>query len=108
MLAGLDEIDWAALSHAYGPATDVPQWVRSLRSPDPEVRAWAREDGNIVHQGTRHAATAPAVPFLVELALAPDTRGRDWLVWLLTYAAIGYDADSLPEGIVEVTVDQLA
>jgi HEAT repeats len=108
MLAGLDEIDWAALSHAYGPATDVPEWVRSLRSPDPEVREWAREYWNIVHQGTRYAATAPAVPFLVELALADDTWARHWLVELLTYAAIGDDAASLPGGIVEVTLDQLA
>jgi hypothetical protein len=80
----------------------------TCQSTDPEVRAWAREDGNIVHQGTRYAATAPAVPFLAELALAQDTRGRDWLVWLPTYAAIGDDAASLPEGIVEVTLDQLA
>jgi hypothetical protein len=108
MLAGLDEIDWAALSHAYGPATDVPEWLRALRSPDPEVRQWAHEDWNIVHQGTRYAATAPAVPFLVELVLAHDTPARDWLVELLTFAAIGRDAASLPEGIVEVTVDQLA
>ncbi len=108
MLAGLDEIDWAALSHAYGPATNVPKWLRSLRSPDPEVREWAREYWNIVHQATRYAATAPTVPFLVELALAHDTRARHWLVWLLTYAAIGYDAASLPGGIVEVTLDQLA
>jgi hypothetical protein len=108
MLKGLDEIHWAALSHAYGPATDVPQWLRSLRSPDPEVREWAREYWNIVHSGTRYAATAPAVPFLVELALAPDTPDRHWLVSLLTYVAIGCDAASLPEGIVEATVDQLA
>jgi HEAT repeat protein len=108
MLEGLDEIDWAALSHAYGPATDVPQWLRSPRSPDPEVREWAREYWNIVHQATRYAATAPAVPFLAELALAPDTRARHWLVELLTYAAIGYDDASLPGGIVEVTLDQLA
>jgi hypothetical protein len=67
MLEGLDEIDWAALSHAYGPATDVPEWLRSLRSPDPEVREWVREDWNIVHQGTGYAATAPAVPFLADL-----------------------------------------
>ena len=108
MLEGMDAVDWAGLRHAYGPATDVPQWLRSLGSPDPEVRQCAREYWNIVHQGTRYAATAPAVPYLVDLALARDTRGRDWLVWLLTYAAIGYDADSLPDGIVEVTLDQLA
>jgi hypothetical protein len=54
MLEGLDQLDWAARRHAYGPATDVPEWLRSLRSPDPEVRQWAYEDWNIVHQGTRN------------------------------------------------------
>jgi len=108
MLEGLDQVDWAALTHAYGSASDVPQWLRALRSPDPEVRQWAQEDWNIVHQGTRYTATAPAVPFLVELALAPDTPDRHWLVELLTFAAIGYDATSLPDGIVEATLDQLA
>jgi hypothetical protein len=73
MLAGLDELDWAALRHACGAATDVPEWLRSLL-PGPEVRQWAGEDGSIVHQATRYAATAPAVPFLVELAMARDTR----------------------------------
>jgi hypothetical protein len=34
------------------------------------------ENGNIVHQATRYAATAPAVPFLVEPAVARDTRAR--------------------------------
>jgi hypothetical protein len=62
MLEGLEEIDWAALRHAYGPATDVPQWLRPLRSPDPEVRQWAREYWNIVHQGTRYAATRRRCP----------------------------------------------
>jgi hypothetical protein len=108
MLAGLDEIDWAALRHAYGPATDVPEWLRSLRSPDPQMPQWAREYWNIVHSATRYTATAPAVPFLAELALAPDTPDRHWLVWLLTFAAIGYDAASLPEGTAEVSLDQLA
>jgi HEAT repeats len=108
MLEGMDQIHWAELGHAYGAATDVPQWLRALRSPDPEVREWARDYWNIVHSGTRYTATAPAVPFLVELALAPDTPARHWLVELLTYAAIGYDAASLPDGIVEVSSDQLA
>jgi hypothetical protein len=37
MLAGLDELDWAALRHACGAATDMPEWLRSLL-PGPEVR----------------------------------------------------------------------
>ncbi|KAI1014527.1 hypothetical protein LB504_012133 [Fusarium proliferatum] len=36
-LAGLESIDWSQLSHAYGPADDVPQLLEDLQSTDPEV-----------------------------------------------------------------------
>ncbi len=107
MLEGLDAVNWAALGHAYGSAEDVPRLLRQVRSTDPKIR----EDGlhelcfTIVHQGTRYSATAPAVPFVVELAIAPDTHDRARLVNLLAYAAVGLDEASLPDGIV--TLDQL-
>jgi hypothetical protein len=56
----------------------------------------------IVHQGTRYSATAPAVPFLVELATAPDTHDRAWLVNLLAYAAVGHEEAVLPDGMVSL------
>jgi hypothetical protein len=110
MLRRLDAVDWAAVGHAYGLATDVPDLVRALRSPDPTAREGAQGAlvGTIVHQGTRYAATAPAVPFLAELALAPDTPDRHRLVVLLTCAAVGYDQASLPAGIVEGSLEELA
>jgi hypothetical protein len=103
VLEGLEAVDWAALGQAYGSAEDVPAWLRALRSPDPEVRQWGHEDWNIVHrQGTRYSATAPAVPFLVELATAPDTHDRAWLVNLLAYAAVGNEEAVLPDGVVSL------
>jgi hypothetical protein len=107
VLEGLEAVDWAALGHAYGSAEDVPWLLRQVRSTDPKVRRDALDEllFTIVHQGTRYSATAPAVPFLVELATAPDTHERARLVNLLAYAAVGYDEASLPDGIV--TVDQL-
>jgi HEAT repeat protein len=102
VLEGLEAVNWAALGHAYGSAEDVPEWLRALRSPAPEVRQWAHEDWNIVHQGTRYSATAPAVPFLVELATAPDTPDRAWLVNLLAYAAVGNEQAVLPDGVVSL------
>ena len=107
MLEGLEAVNWAALRHAYGSAENVPWLLRQLRSADPKVRNDALSElySTIVHQGTRYSATAPAVPFLVELATAPDTHDRAWLVNLLAYAAVGYDRASLPDGIT--TLDQL-
>jgi HEAT repeat protein len=107
MLEGLDAVNWAALGHAYGSAEDVPWLLRQVRSADARIREDALHElcFTIVHQGSRYSATAPAVPFLVELATAPDTHNRARLVHLLAYAAVGHDQDNLPDGIV--TLDQL-
>ncbi|XVV17177.1 HEAT repeat domain-containing protein [Actinoplanes sp. CA-131856] len=101
MLDGLDRIDWARLSHAYGPAADVPGQIRALCSADPDVRIEARWQlyGNIFHQGTRYEATAYAVPFLIEVLGAPGTADRVELLGLLSSIAIGYDEMWLPVGV---------
>jgi hypothetical protein len=108
VLEGLEAVNWAALTHGGGSAEDVPRLLRQVRSADPKVREDALHElcFTIVHQGTRYSATAPAVPFLVELATAPDTHDRARLVNLLAYAAVGLDEASLPDGIL--TLDQLS
>jgi hypothetical protein len=100
-LAGLEKIGWAALRHAYGPAGDVPGLLRALVSESPAERRHALHElyGNIFHQGSRYEATAHAVPFLVRLALDPQTVQRDEIVRLLVALAIGYDEAYLPAGI---------
>ena len=107
MLEGLAAVNWAALGHAYGSAEDVPWLLRQVRSTDPKVREETLRElfSTIVHQGARYSATAPAVPFLVELATAPDTHDRAWLVNLLAYAAVGNEEAVLPDGVV--TLDRL-
>jgi hypothetical protein len=98
---GLDEIDWSRLTHAYGAATDVPDQIRALRSPDADLRRRAlwKLYGNIFHQGTRYEATAYAVPFLLELLGDPSTPERAELLGLLVSIAIGYDSSWLPGGL---------
>jgi hypothetical protein len=102
LLEGLAAVNWAALGHAYGSAEDVPWLLRQVRSTDPKVREETLRElfSTIVHQGARYSATAPAVPFLVELATAPDTHDRAWLVNLLAYAAVGNEEAVLPDGVV--------
>lgn len=101
MLDGLDGVDWAGLRHAHGTATDVPAQLRALRSADPEARRQARWalHGNIFHQGLRFEATAPAVPFLLELLGDLGTPDRAELVDLLVTIAIGYSELWLPDGL---------
>jgi len=76
-LAGLDDIPWAQLRHAYGKATDIPDRLRSLASNwnmreqlDGIEGALFSLDGGIC------SATTPTLPYLVELVTTPKVRIR--------------------------------
>ena len=86
----LDAVDWRSLKHAYGPADDVPNTLKSLA----EGKATAEEAagelwGNIWHQGTVYEATAHAVPFLVEALQNKRLTDKEWLLVLLSNLATG-------------------
>ncbi|WP_203931044.1 HEAT repeat domain-containing protein [Virgisporangium ochraceum] len=89
MFTGLDEIDWASMRHAYGPAREAPEVVRGLVDRRKRVRSWAQDCmwGGIHHQGDVYACTLATVPFLLEAAAMPDVRGRAAVLKLL--ASIG-------------------
>ena len=91
MLEGLDSVEWHHLSHAYGPATDVPDLLRALQSPDEEIREEAHTQLyiSICHQGTVYEATAYAVPFLIELLSCCSVRDMSGILSLLTGIAKG-------------------
>lgn len=90
-MTNVDDVPWARLHHAYDTAEDVPDLLRALRSPDPDVRqdAHYRLRGNIYHQGTRWEASSHAVPFLVALAADPATPDRSFVVQLLRRVGLG-------------------
>ncbi|MEV7325919.1 hypothetical protein [Streptomyces sp. NPDC093970] len=102
LLAGLDDIDWAALGHAYGSAEDVPGQLRTVCGSDEEARESAFRSlfGNIFHQGTRYSASPYAVPFLARIAAAGTAGARADALLLLTRLAIDWhDEYDLPLGI---------
>ena len=70
VLAGIAEVDWEALYHAYGSASDVPVLLRAVTVGDDPTRAaaWWELWGNIHHQGSVYEATLPAVAPLIALA----------------------------------------
>ncbi|SIM57602.1 hypothetical protein [Micromonospora cremea] len=90
-LAGLDDVPWESLHHAYGPAVDVPDQLRALRSVDVSVRRRALSElfGNVYHQGTRWGASCHVVPFLVALVDDPDTPDRAAVVDLFRSVVLG-------------------
>ncbi|MFB7912843.1 HEAT repeat domain-containing protein [Streptomyces sp. NPDC056061] len=86
MFAGIDEVDWASMEHAYGPADDVPVMLRGLASDDPAERERALDGmyGAVHHQGDVYACTLACIPFLFELVVEPSVQDRGSIVELLT------------------------
>ncbi|MGI5183903.1 hypothetical protein ACQEVZ_47375 [Dactylosporangium sp. CA-152071] len=88
-LDDLDGVDWAALGHAWGAADDVPDLLRRLAGPEPEVRADALNGlrGAVHLHGDVFDSTVAAVPFLLALAGNPRVPDRAGVLRLL--AGIG-------------------
>jgi hypothetical protein len=91
VLEGIDNIEWGKLTHAYGEASDIPNLLRQLASPDADQRESARHalHGNIWHQGTVYEATVHTVPFLVELLAEPTLEDKAELLVFLSLCANG-------------------
>ncbi|MDO0931063.1 HEAT repeat domain-containing protein [Streptomyces sp. DG2A-72] len=91
MFTGIDEVDWAALRHAYGSAEDVPGMLRGLASADPAEREIALDGmyGAVHHQGDVYDSTLACVPFLFALAGREGVPDRCGIVELLV--SIGGD-----------------
>ncbi|MFD3454735.1 hypothetical protein ACFWVC_21470 [Streptomyces sp. NPDC058691] len=70
----LDGIDWSSMHHAYGPADEVPTWLRAMTPPDAETREEAL--------GDVYASTTASLPFIFALADEPTTPGRASIVKL--------------------------
>ncbi|EFX04877.1 hypothetical protein CMQ_5139 [Grosmannia clavigera kw1407] len=100
-LADIDSVDWAAVAHAYGPATDIPDALRRLQQADDVQDAYWVLYGNLYHQGTRYAATATAIPFLYRLLDDPHTPQKELLLEYLTKLAIGANSTQSPMGQAE-------
>jgi len=90
-LDGLDQIEWGAVSHAYGPATDIPPLLRALVSSDADHRNHATDSlfHSIWHQGNIYSATATAIPFLFNLLEGDGPHDKSAVAFLLATIADG-------------------
>jgi hypothetical protein len=97
----LDSVDWTSLHHAYGEATDVPDNLRALLSPNKSDRSDAYEAlySNIFHQATRYEATAYAIPYLLRILESPATPARASVINYLVDLALGIPSTFLPQGV---------
>ncbi|GHB15933.1 hypothetical protein GCM10010306_004320 [Streptomyces umbrinus] len=71
----LTRTNWAALRHAYGPATDAPEMLGALLNADQSVRTRALDDvhGILHHQNTIYEATVPAARYVAAVLSDPRT-----------------------------------
>ncbi|MFF1919597.1 HEAT repeat domain-containing protein [Streptomyces sp. NPDC058221] len=109
MFAGIDEVDWASMEHAYGPADDVPGLLQGLASADPAEREGALDGmyGAVHHQGDVYACTLACIPFLFELVEDPSVPDRGGIVELLTSIG-GIDLDDDEDEIDEEEIEGAA
>ncbi|MFD8715591.1 hypothetical protein ACFV07_34780 [Streptomyces anulatus] len=106
LLAGLDDIDWAHLHHAYGSAHDVPGQLRLVCCDDEDSRknAWLHLFNTIFHQGSRYTSSAAAVPFFARIARSGPQHARPTALEMLTRLAVDWhDEYTLPAGIDTAT-----
>lgn len=91
-LEGLSTVDWSAVEHAHGPATDVPALLRAAVSDDPDHRdfAWELLFETVWHQGTVYSASATVVLFLFRLLEADGVPGQSVAAQLLASIADGH------------------
>ncbi|MFF2520598.1 HEAT repeat domain-containing protein [Streptomyces liangshanensis] len=99
MINELDSVDWSSMRHAYGPAGDVPGWLRGMASTDPEVRdqSLGHFYSAAHHQGDVYPCTVRSLPFLFALADNSGTPDRAAVVELLL--SVGREAVGRGEGL---------
>jgi hypothetical protein len=111
----IDAVPWANLHHAYGPATDVPDLLKALMTPEAassELREAAKRNkrsvfdevtwvlwGNVYHQGSVWQVTATTVPFLAAILRdgPDDPETKAFLITYLHHLALGYPEDMFPD-----------
>lgn len=100
MLEGLNGVEWHTLTHAYGPATDMPDVIQALAADDVSLRQRALEYLNdaLWQSGGVTRAAAYTVPFLIELLGAPEAREKRGIILLLARLAGGRAASESPAG----------
>jgi HEAT repeat protein len=88
-------VAWDQVTHAYGPAVEVPGWISGLRDPGIAANCLSELYGSITHQGTRYSATPLAIPALIEAVRDPAVPDRAGVISLIQFCATGNLGDCL-------------
>jgi hypothetical protein len=112
LLSGLDRVAWPELKDARGSAAGIPVLLRALVDPEgaaAELQDAARAEAvpvrqhaedelwdRLYHHAELGPASAPAVPFLVELLRLKDVALRRFVLEVLRSLAEGHPEDRFP------------
>jgi hypothetical protein len=100
-------IDWQLLSHAYGPAGDIPALLDRARTDRRPVHvpgsAWFDLWSALCHQGDAYTASYAAAPALVEIAQSrrhtPEQFDSLHLLGCIELARLEQRGPQVPEGL---------
>ncbi|MGW3043361.1 HEAT repeat domain-containing protein [Kitasatospora sp. NPDC001159] len=107
-LAGLDAHPWASVSHAYGPAEDLPDLLRALAEGGGDAEEAISELYScILHQGTVYSASVDAVPYLARIAAAAEHGAAEILCLLGGLAESDDEWEIAPDVVRAAVADQI-
>lgn len=99
-LAGLDDIDWGELEHAYGSAEDTPTQLRRYwagKTAETRRRGLRALSHSVYHQSGGFSASPPALRFLLRLLAHPEARLKEDLLRLVVSLGV-------PGNIYDLTI----
>ena len=93
----LDDVRWAKLTHAYGPARDVPAMIRALADAKPD--AWDDIWSALCHQGSVYTASYAAVPHIFALGATQPAKAQRAFWSFAGAVACSPDAAPIPDDL---------
>ena len=100
MLDHINHIPWSTLKHAYGSASDIPDYMQGLLSLDPDEREWAQEHliWGPFHQGSLFSSTPFVIKVLLQMVHDPATYEKPWILQYVSQVLVSaISFTSLPE-----------
>ncbi|MER5435310.1 hypothetical protein [Streptomyces sp. NPDC002588] len=85
--------DWSKLSHAYGPADDIPGLFARLDGGPGDKEVWHELWSSLCHQGSVYSASFAALPVLTDIAVGRAPGGRDDAVSLAGFIVAEADPE---------------
>ena len=99
-MLSLNDPKWSELSHAYGPASDIPPLLRQLKTaPSPkkyDTPPWGNLWSSLCHQGDVYTASYAAVPHILNIAPTKPIKERVHHISLVSGIEIGRCIDQAP------------